>query len=89
MEKITTAEAIRVLVDYYHTSDYYYTAKAKVEEISQFVSTLCSFIELLFDFRTSLDLASFNPFPPFSVDRKGLFLTLEAARLVSFCRPTL
>lgn len=53
MEKITTTEAIRILVDYYHTSDYYYTAKAKVEEISQFVSTICSFLELLFDVRTS------------------------------------
>ena len=43
LEKITTTEAIRVLVDYYHTSDYYYTTKAKVEEISQYVSTLCFF----------------------------------------------
>lgn len=40
LEKITTAEAIRLLVDYYHTSDYYYTAKAKVEEISQFKGTI-------------------------------------------------
>ncbi|KFK42295.1 hypothetical protein AALP_AA2G237200 [Arabis alpina] len=40
LEKITTTEAIRVLVDYYHTSDYYYTAKAKVEEISQFKGTI-------------------------------------------------
>ncbi|XP_009110383.1 ABC transporter G family member 11 [Brassica rapa] len=40
LEKITTTEAIRVLVDYYHTSDYYYTTKAKVEEISQYKGTI-------------------------------------------------
>ncbi|AAF97264.1 Contains similarity to ATP dependent transmembrane transporter protein (wh3) from Bombyx mori gb/AF229609 and contains an ABC transporter PF/00005 domain. ESTs gb/Z18062, gb/AI999375, gb/N96732, gb/F14058, gb/AV528782, gb/AV559526, gb/AV556190, gb/AV562800, gb/AV559560, gb/AV523165, gb/AV565094, gb/AV566285 come from this gene [Arabidopsis thaliana] len=52
LEKITTAEAIRLLVDYYHTSDYYYTAKAKVEEISQFTYTLTkrSFINMSRDF---------------------------------------
>ena len=80
LEKITTTEAIiRLLVDYYHTSDYYYTTKAKVEEISsQYVSTLCSVLEVL--------LVYCNPFQRY---RKGLFLTLEAARLVSFSRPTL
>uniref|UniRef100_M4EAY5 ABC transporter domain-containing protein n=1 Tax=Brassica campestris TaxID=3711 RepID=M4EAY5_BRACM len=40
LEKITTTEAIRLLVDYYHTSDYYYNAKAKVEEISQYKGTI-------------------------------------------------
>ncbi|KAG2257058.1 hypothetical protein Bca52824_076352 [Brassica carinata] len=40
LEKITTTEAIRLLVDYYHTSDYYYTTKAKVEEISQYKGTI-------------------------------------------------
>lgn len=46
LEKITTTEAIRVLVDYYHTSDYYFAAKAKVEEISQVVSSICSSLSL-------------------------------------------
>lgn len=60
LEKITTTEAIRVLVDYYHTSDYYYTTKAKVEEISQYVSTLCSFLEVLFDVGMRSLLTCFN-----------------------------
>lgn len=39
LEKITTAEAIRTLIDYYRTSQQCYAAKQKVDEISKFVST--------------------------------------------------
>lgn len=38
LEKITTAEAIRTLIDYYRTSQYCYVAREKVEEISKVVS---------------------------------------------------
>lgn len=38
LEKITTAEAIRTLIEYYHTSQYYYAAREKVQEISKVVS---------------------------------------------------
>ena len=38
LEKITTAEAIRTLIEYYHTSQYYYAASEKVQEISKVVS---------------------------------------------------
>ncbi|XP_010537533.1 PREDICTED: ABC transporter G family member 11 [Tarenaya hassleriana] len=40
LDKITTTEAIRLLIDYYHTSEYYYSTKAKVEEISQVKGTI-------------------------------------------------
>lgn len=43
MEKVTTAEAIRTLIDFYSTSQYNYTAKEKVEEISKVVSCSISF----------------------------------------------
>ncbi|CAI0461460.1 unnamed protein product [Linum tenue] len=42
LDKITTAEAIRTLVDYYRTSQYCYAARQKVDEISKVVSALCS-----------------------------------------------
>ncbi|CAI0392503.1 unnamed protein product [Linum tenue] len=35
LDKITTAEAIRTLVDYYRTSQYCYAARQKVDEISK------------------------------------------------------
>ncbi|KAF9664274.1 hypothetical protein SADUNF_Sadunf17G0139000 [Salix dunnii] len=35
LEKITTAEAIRTLIDHYRTSQYCYAAREKVEEISK------------------------------------------------------
>lgn len=38
LEKITTAEAIRVLVDSYRSSQYCYAAREKVEQISKVVS---------------------------------------------------
>lgn len=38
LEKITTTEAIRVLVDSYRSSQYCYTAREKVEAISKVVS---------------------------------------------------
>lgn len=38
LDKITTSEAIRTLVDHYRTSQYYYAAREKVEEISKVVS---------------------------------------------------
>lgn len=38
LEKITTAEAIRTLIDFYRTSHFFYTAKEKVEGISKVVS---------------------------------------------------
>lgn len=40
MEKVTTAEAIRTLIDFYSTSQYNYTAKEKVEEISKVKGTV-------------------------------------------------
>ncbi|KAJ6370629.1 hypothetical protein OIU77_001191 [Salix suchowensis] len=42
LEKITTAEAIRTLIDHYRTSQYCYAAREKVEEISKVVSALLS-----------------------------------------------
>ncbi|KAJ0104500.1 hypothetical protein Patl1_19224 [Pistacia atlantica] len=40
LEKITTAEAIRSLIDYYRTSQYSYAANEKVEEISKVRGTV-------------------------------------------------
>ncbi|KAB2621516.1 ABC transporter G family member 11-like [Pyrus ussuriensis x Pyrus communis] len=40
LEKITTAEAIRVLIDSYRSSQYSYTAREKVEEISKVKGTV-------------------------------------------------
>lgn len=40
LEKITTAEAIRTLIDSYRTSQYCYAAREKVEEISKVVSVV-------------------------------------------------
>lgn len=39
LDKITTAEAIRTLIDYYRTSQYSYAAIQKVDEISKVVSS--------------------------------------------------
>lgn len=39
LEKLTTAEAIRVLIDFYRTSQYSYAAKQKVDEMSKAVSS--------------------------------------------------
>ncbi|KAK2989511.1 hypothetical protein RJ640_005403, partial [Escallonia rubra] len=40
LEKITTAEAIRSLIEYYRTSQYCYLAKEKVEEMSKIKGTV-------------------------------------------------
>eukprot|EP01018_Ginkgo_biloba_P024234 Gb_41809 [translate_table: standard] len=40
LEKITTTEAIKILLDSYHSSDYYLAAQAKVHEISQVKGTV-------------------------------------------------
>ncbi|RVW25932.1 ABC transporter G family member 11 [Vitis vinifera] len=40
LEKVTTAEAIRTLIDFYRTSQYSYAAKEKVEEISKVKGTV-------------------------------------------------
>ncbi|XP_040999064.1 ABC transporter G family member 11-like [Juglans microcarpa x Juglans regia] len=40
LEKITTAEAIRILIDSYCTSQYCYAVREKVEEISKFKGTV-------------------------------------------------
>ncbi|CAI0392506.1 unnamed protein product [Linum tenue] len=40
LDKITTAEAIRTLVDYYRTSQYCYAARQKVDEISKVKGTV-------------------------------------------------
>ncbi|KAJ8625282.1 hypothetical protein MRB53_033812 [Persea americana] len=40
LEKTTTAEAIRTLISFYHSSQYHYTAKEKVEEISKVKGTV-------------------------------------------------
>ncbi|KAF7813386.1 ABC transporter G family member 11 [Senna tora] len=40
LDKITTAEAIRTLIDYYRTSQYSYAATQKVDEISKFKGTV-------------------------------------------------
>lgn len=40
LEKITTAEAIRTLTDFYRTSQYCYSAKERVDEISEFKGTV-------------------------------------------------
>ncbi|KAG5536056.1 hypothetical protein RHGRI_023743 [Rhododendron griersonianum] len=40
LEKITTAEAIRTLTDFYRTSQYCYSAKEKVNEISEVKGTV-------------------------------------------------
>ncbi|KAJ4959928.1 hypothetical protein NE237_019838 [Protea cynaroides] len=40
LEKITTAEAIRKLIDFYNTSQYNYAAKQRVEEISKVKGTV-------------------------------------------------
>ncbi|KAI8020011.1 ABC transporter G family member 11 [Camellia lanceoleosa] len=40
LEKITTAEAIRTLIDFYHTSQYCYSAREKVEQISEVKGTV-------------------------------------------------
>lgn len=51
LEKITTAEAIKNLIDFYQTSQHSYAAKEKVEGISKVVSiyyhAICSFILFL------------------------------------------
>ena len=53
LEKITTAEAIRTLIDSYRTSQYCYVARQRVEEISKVVS-VCVFTDLI----SSLDFES-------------------------------
>lgn len=40
LERITTAEAIRALIDYYRTSQHSYAANQNVEAISKKVSTI-------------------------------------------------
>ncbi|KAL5993358.1 ABC transporter G member 11 [Asimina triloba] len=40
LEKTTTAEAIRTLISFYNSSQYYYTAKEKVDEISKVKGTV-------------------------------------------------
>ncbi|KAK4283280.1 hypothetical protein QN277_000247 [Acacia crassicarpa] len=40
LDKITTAEAIRTLIEYYRTSQYSYAAKQKVDEISKVKGTV-------------------------------------------------
>lgn len=40
LEQISTAEAIRTLIDFYRSSQQCYAAKEKVEEMSKFVSLL-------------------------------------------------
>ena len=40
LDKITTAEAIRTLINLYRTSQYCYSAREKVEEISKVVSVV-------------------------------------------------
>ncbi|EOY21583.1 White-brown complex protein 11 [Theobroma cacao] len=40
LDKITTAEAIRSLIDFYHTSQQCYTAKERVDEISKVKGTV-------------------------------------------------
>ncbi|KAL3724977.1 hypothetical protein ACJRO7_030053 [Eucalyptus globulus] len=40
LEKMTTAEAIRVLIDFYRTSQFSYTARQKVEEMSKVKGTV-------------------------------------------------
>ncbi|CAI0392505.1 unnamed protein product [Linum tenue] len=52
LDKITTAEAIRTLVDYYRTSQYCYAARQKVDEISKVAFTLTkrSFVNMSRDF---------------------------------------
>ncbi|XP_059661622.1 ABC transporter G family member 11 [Cornus florida] len=40
VEKITTVEAIRTLVDFYQSSQYYYSARERVDEISKFKGTV-------------------------------------------------
>ncbi|KAI3454261.1 hypothetical protein Pfo_010924 [Paulownia fortunei] len=40
LDKVTTAEAIRTLVDSYHTSQYCYSAKERIEEISKIKGTV-------------------------------------------------
>uniref|UniRef100_A0A7N0VMG2 ABC transporter domain-containing protein n=1 Tax=Kalanchoe fedtschenkoi TaxID=63787 RepID=A0A7N0VMG2_KALFE len=40
LEKITTAEATRTLIEYYRTSQYYYAVKAKIDEMSQVKGTV-------------------------------------------------
>ncbi|THG08100.1 hypothetical protein TEA_024626 [Camellia sinensis var. sinensis] len=40
LEKITTAEAIRTLIDFYHNSQYCYSAREKVEQISEVKGTV-------------------------------------------------
>ncbi|GER56691.1 ABC transporter [Striga asiatica] len=40
MEKVTTTEAIRTLVDSYHASQYCYSAKERIEEISKIKGTV-------------------------------------------------
>lgn len=38
VDRVTTAEAIRTLVDSYQKSQYYYSAREKIEEMSKIVS---------------------------------------------------
>ena len=40
LEKITTAQAIQIILDNYRSSEYCQAAQAKVQEISQHVSSL-------------------------------------------------
>ncbi|KAG9155961.1 hypothetical protein Leryth_012046 [Lithospermum erythrorhizon] len=40
MEKCTTTEAIRTLVDFYHSSQYFYSAKERVEDMSKVKGTV-------------------------------------------------
>lgn len=40
LEKITTAQAIQILLDNYRSSEYYQAAQARVQEISQFRGTI-------------------------------------------------
>jgi hypothetical protein len=39
LDKITTSEAIRTLIDFYRTSQHSYAARQKVDDISKVVST--------------------------------------------------
>jgi len=47
LDKITTAEAIRRLTDFYARSQYYYAAREKVDEISRVVRILLFSLLLL------------------------------------------
>jgi hypothetical protein len=85
LEKITTAEAIRTLIDFYRASHFCYSAREKVEDISKVVS--CSpFSDRLIDFSHYFNLVGIHLFNVINIVVTMEVFGMHAERNSARCR---